>query len=277
MRYVLKETERLYTPAATRGMITLGDFNMDCNCAQNTAIFSDGHILVWKFALGTHRDFMFSTLKILPIDAAMMPVATDKQHTALCAAMIDETPLGPQPLPAARDLLPQSLLERAKLIISGWNAIRQERDAILRAVEEEEEEREDEYTMKRRRLQAEALIELQQLQHEQLREEDAARRHEIEEAQRRKQLQQHQEEQLQREACTLRERELQRLQEEKERLLEEQQRLDEVQRVARELQESERQRLEEGSQRRRQDTGSKASPGGGCAPSKPGAAKTHGA
>ena len=36
VRYVLQETERLYTPAATRGMITLGDFNMDYDCGQET-------------------------------------------------------------------------------------------------------------------------------------------------------------------------------------------------------------------------------------------------
>jgi hypothetical protein len=214
VRYVMQETERLHTHAATRGMITLGDINMDYDCANNTIIYADGPSPVWKFALGTHRGFMFSSLKLVLIDALLMPHAHDGQHTAICAAMIDETPLGPQPLPAATDMLSPAKREQARLLISGWTAIREEAAALLRAQDAADEAREDEYTMKRRRLEAEALGELQRLQQVQLREEDAARRHEIEEAQRRTLHPQHQEEQLQREACALRERERQRLQEE---------------------------------------------------------------
>ena len=41
VRYGMQETEN-NTPAATRGIITLGDFNMDSNCAHQTLIYPGG-------------------------------------------------------------------------------------------------------------------------------------------------------------------------------------------------------------------------------------------
>ena len=268
VRHVLEQSFAM-APAATRGQITVGDFNMDLPCAQE-ALSTVGMTEMW--AAGTKRDYVFSTLPLLLTAEASMPTAMDGQHKAMLATItLPGVAPPPPPLPP-RGALEQKADARAKTLLQEF----QDRQAEAQARQEAEANAEEE-AHGRRHLQEE---EIRQAQKRRRREDDQRRRDEElhlrrQEEDDRRRREQAQEEELRRQEEEQRRRaqedlarraeELRRFQEEldrrrqaeeeeEERRRREQERLRLSEEIDRVLQEQEqRRRQEEDEQRRRQE------------------------
>jgi len=139
VRHILEQSFAL-APAATRGQITVGDFNMDLPCVQQALCSVGGAGALDLWALGTKRDFIFSTLPLLQLEEGNMPTAMDGQHKAMLAVMMLPGVAPPPPPLPQRGAVEQKAEALATTLHQQLQAREAEAQARLEAEAKAEEE-----------------------------------------------------------------------------------------------------------------------------------------
>ena len=146
VRHVIAQSFAM-APAATRGQIRVGDFNMDLPCAQQALSSVGGGAALDLWGVGAGRDFIFSTLPLLLIEEGNMPSAMDGQHKAMLAVVTWPSAAPPPASLPLRRAVEQKAETLARTLLQQLQA----REAEAQA-QDEAEAKADEETRGRRHL-----------------------------------------------------------------------------------------------------------------------------